>query len=93
MKSLSPFELQLQGIASGTIIPPSVSVNGKDADYIGYTLSTHHYASKILASGLKMRNIKINDLKKYYGIKGTAQSIAEQIGKIKDTYLASLTEK
>ena len=93
MKNLTPFELQVQGIANGTIVPPSVSVNGKDVDYIGYTLATHHYASKILASGLKMRNVKINDLKRYYGVKGTAQSVAEQIGKIKDAYRVSLTEK
>ena len=93
MKNLTPFELQVQGIANGTIVPPSVSTSKGNVPFSAYQVVLHHAQAKLLAAGLKSRNLNISDLKHFYGIKGNAASIAEQIGKIKDAHLASLTEK
>lgn len=87
----TPFETALEEIKSGKLKTPSVSMGSKNVDYVFYQLTTHHFNLKILASGMKFRNVNLTDLKKYYGLKGrSAKDCLPQFEKILEDYKASL---
>ena len=88
---MTKFEQALQQVKEGKLATPSVSYGGKDIDYIGYQLAVHIFNMKILASGMSMRNVKLKDLKDYYGLKGkSAKDCLPQLETIYENYKATL---
>ena len=62
---------------------PTVTVNGKEIPFPLYQIAVHHFNLKLMAKGMTFRGIKLNQIKKYYDLKGKS---GEQI-------LASFEEK
>lgn len=73
-KTLTPFETAKQQVAEGKLQTPHVSANGKQVDYFGYQLATHHFNLKLMAKGLAFRGLRLKDLKSYYGLTGRSAS-------------------
>ncbi len=88
---MTQFEQALAAAKAGQLQTPSVS-HGKDqVDYFGYQLSVHKFNLRILAAGMKLRGLKLKDLKDYYGLKGkTAKECIPQFEAIFDAYKAEL---
>lgn len=88
---MTQFEEAQKAVKNGNLKPPSVSFEGKNVDYFGYQLAVHHFNLKIMAKGLKCRNIKFTDIKKYYGLKGrTAKDCLTQFEEVQNKYKESL---
>jgi hypothetical protein len=74
--NLTPFQKAVLGVPSGTYTPPSVNYEGKNINYFAYQISVHHYYLKLMAVGIANKQVKLKDLKNYYGIKGkTAKDV------------------
>jgi hypothetical protein len=67
---MTQFEQAVADVKSGKVQPPSVSMGKNPIDYFGYQLSVHKFNLSIMASGMTFRNVKLSDLKRYYGLKG-----------------------
>jgi hypothetical protein len=88
---MTQFEQAVAQAKEGSLQTPSVSMGKKQIDYFGFQLANHQFALKIMASGMKMRNVKLKDLKTYYGLKGkSAQECLEQFNVIYKNYRESL---
>lgn len=88
---MTKFEQALAQIKEGKLNTPSVSMGGKQIDYMGYQLANHQFALKIMSSGMKMRNMKLKDIKDYYGLKGkSAKECLEEFKVIYADYRNSL---
>jgi hypothetical protein len=80
---MSKFEEAIASAKAGTLNTPSVSYGGNDVDYFWYQLSVHHFNLKLMAKRITFRNVKLSDIKKYYGLKGrTAQDCLAQFESI-----------
>lgn len=80
---MSPFEKNVQKADVDALQLPSVSVGNKKISFFLYQLATHHFNLKIMASGMKFRNINFTDIKRYYGLKGrSAKDCLGQFEKI-----------
>ena len=64
------FELAMEQVKNGTLKTPSVSMNGTEIDYFKYQVVSHHFYLKIFANGMTAKNIKLKDIKTYYGLIG-----------------------
>jgi len=90
---MTKFEQALQQVRNGELKTPSVSMGKKDIDYIGYQLTAHRHTLKILSLGMKMKGVKLKDLKDYYGLKGkTAADCLPEFEKILADYKAELNK-
>ncbi len=89
----TPFELAQEQVANGDLKTPSVSMGNSEIDYFGYQLTVHRFNLRILAGGMKMKNVKISDLKKYYGLKGSANDCLIQFEAIVTKYKEKLELK
>ena len=67
---MTQFEMAIAQAEKGNQETPIVSTSNGNVDYFWYQISVHHFNLKILAKGMKFRNVKLSDLKKYYGLKG-----------------------
>jgi hypothetical protein len=67
---MTNFEKAVEAAKNGNLKTPSVSMGNKQIDYFGYQLANHKFALGILASGMKIRNVRLKDIKDYYGLKG-----------------------
>jgi hypothetical protein len=67
---MTQFEMAIAQAEMGNLETPIVSTSKGNVDYFWYQLSVHHFNLKILAKGMKFRNVKLSDLKNYYGLKG-----------------------
>jgi hypothetical protein len=85
------FQLTLEKIKKGEIQPPKVMIEGKQVDYIIYQLATHLQALHLSIQGLDTEHFSVDDLKKYYGLKGTIQECMEQLHFLLDTYKLSIS--
>lgn len=66
----TPFEQALAQVEAKALLTPHVSVEGKPVDYFSYQLNVHLFNLKIMASGMKVRNITFTQIKNYYGLQG-----------------------
>jgi hypothetical protein len=88
---MTNFEQAVAQAKEGKLKTPSVSYGGEKMDYFGYQLASHKFTLNVLSSGLKMRGVKLKDIKDYYGLKGkTAKECLEQFNIIQENYRASL---
>ena len=84
---MTQFEQAVKAANEGTLKTPIVNSGGKMVDYFWYQLSVHHHALKVLSIGLKMKGVKLKDLKSYYGLKGrTASDCLEQFAEVMEKY-------
>lgn len=67
---MTTFEQAVLKARNGSLQTPIVTMGKKQIDYFGYQLANHKFALSIMSSGLKVRNLKLKDLKGYYGLKG-----------------------
>lgn len=88
---LTPFELAVLQAAEGKLQTPTVCTSEGQLDYFGYQLAVHKYNLRIMAAGMLCRDVKLKDLKHYYGLKGrTAKECLEQFETIVNNYKASI---
>jgi hypothetical protein len=73
---MTPFQQAVKQVQEGTLKAPSVSYGAKEINYFKYQISVHHYYLKLMAVGIGNKQVKLKDLKNYYGIKGkTAKDV------------------
>jgi hypothetical protein len=88
---MTPFQQAVSQHQQGTLNTPDVSYEGRKVDYFGYQLATHKYALSIMAAGMKMRGLKLADIKHYYGLKGkTAADCLPQFIALMEEYKSQL---
>jgi hypothetical protein len=90
VKELTPFEQAQKDVREGKMKTPNVSVGSKPIDYFGYQLAIHKFNLGLMAKGMRFKHITITQIKKYYGLKGSADKCVEQFEKILTDYKASL---
>lgn len=80
---MTKFEMAVVQAEMGELQTPSVGTSKGSVDYFWYQISVHHFNLKIMAKGMKFRNVKLSDLKNYYGLKGrTAMDCLKQFENI-----------
>ena len=67
---MTPFEQALQQAQAGTLQTPTVSTSNGNINYFKYQLATHKFYLSLMAKGIQNRQVKLKDLKWYYGLKG-----------------------
>jgi hypothetical protein len=67
---MTQFETAVLQAKAGELKTPTVSTSNGNVDYFWYQLSVHHYNLKLMSKGILSRNVKLKDLKAYYGLKG-----------------------
>lgn len=84
---MTPFQQALQQVEAGQLRTPSVSAGTGQVDYFQYQLAVHHFNLKIMSRGMRVRGLKLKDLKNYYGLKGkTATECLAQFEELKAWY-------
>ena len=74
--NLTPFQQAVLQVQEGTLKAPSVNYGTKEINYFKYQISVHYYYLKLMAVGIGNKQVKLKDLKNYYGIKGkTAKDV------------------
>ena len=74
--NLTPFQNAVMQVQNGTLKTPSVNYNSKEINYFSYQINVHHYYLKLMAVGIGNKQVKLKDLKNYYGLKGkTAKDV------------------
>ena len=72
----TPFEQAQQAVAEGRLTPPVVSTHEGQVDYFGYQLAVHVGFLTLLTKGIHNRQVKLKDLRAYYGLKGRTHETA-----------------
>lgn len=84
---MTPFQQAVQQAQAGTLKTPEVSMSGGRIDYFQYQLATHKFYLSLMASGIQNRQVKLRDIKKYYGLKGrTAADCLPQFLELMEQY-------
>ena len=90
---MSKFEEAIASAKAGTLKTPSVSYGGNDVDYFWYQLSVHKYNLSLMAIGMKVRGVKLKDIKDYYGLRGSsAAAVKVQFEALMEGYKLSLAK-
>lgn len=72
---MTPFEQAVLSKAK----TPDVYVDGGKVDYFQYQLAVHKMYLSLMAKGIQNSQVKLKELKNYYGLKGrTAAQCLEQ---------------
>ena len=88
---MTPFQQALEQLRNGQLTAPKVANGGNAVDYMAFQLAGHRFALRVLSSGMKMRNTKLADIKKYYGLKGrSAADCLVEFEQIRTESLAQL---
>lgn len=67
---MTPFEQAVQQVQDGILQAPEVGMNGGTINYFNYQLAVHKYYLSLMSVGIQNRQVKLRDLKQYYGLKG-----------------------
>ena len=85
---MTKFETLVKQVNEGSVQAPLVSYEGKAVDFFKYQLITHHFYLKLMAKGIGNKQIKLKDLKDYYGLKGrTASDVLIQFEALRERIL------
>jgi hypothetical protein len=85
---MTKFETLVKQVNEGSIQTPSVTFEGKAVNFFKYQLSVHHFYLKLMAKGIGNKQIKLKDLKDYYGLKGrTASDVLIQFEALRERIL------
>lgn len=75
----TPFQQTMQDVADGKTKAPKVMYGDREVDFFAYQVFTHHFYLKLMAKGMTTKQVKLRDLKDYYGLKGrTAGDVLTQ---------------
>lgn len=86
--NLTPFEKAVQAVDAGELTPPVVSYQGANVPYWVYQLNVHHMYLKLMTKGIQNGQVKLKDLKWYYGLKGrTAADVLPKFEELKNRVL------
>ena len=67
---MTPFEQAVLNVQAGILQVPTVGVGNGTINYFNYQLATHKFYLSLMAKGITNRQVKLRDLKQYYGLKG-----------------------
>ena len=67
---MTPFEQAVAQVQAGTLQVPTVSMGEGNINYFKYQLAVHKFYLSLMAKGIQNRQVKLKDLKWYYGLKG-----------------------
>jgi hypothetical protein len=67
---MTPFEQAVAQAQAGTLKSPEVSMGAGKINYFQYQLAVHKYYLSLMSKGIQNRQVKLKDLKQYYGLKG-----------------------
>jgi hypothetical protein len=88
---MTQFQEALAAAKAGQLQTPSVSYEGQQVSFFSYQLAVHKHSLRILAAGMKMKSVRLKDIKEYYGLKGkTAKDCLPQFEAIFTAYKAEL---
>lgn len=86
---MTKFEMALSQAKMGTLQTPKVFYGNQEIRYFGYQLAVHKFNLSLMAKGLKVKGVKLSDIKSYYGLKGrTASDCLPQFEQIYENYKA-----
>jgi hypothetical protein len=71
---MTPFQQAVMQAQAGTLKTPTVSTSEGTINYFGYQLAVHKYYLSLMSKGIQNRQVKLRDLKNYYGLKGRTAS-------------------
>lgn len=81
----TPFEQAVLQAAQGKLQTPSVSTSSGEVNYFQYQLAVHKFYLSLMAKGIGNKQVKLKDLKQYYGLKGrTASECLPQLERLID---------
>ena len=84
---MTPFEQAVLQAAEGKLQTPSVSISSGQVNYFQYQLAVHKFYLSLMARGIQNKQVKLRDLKHYYGLKGrTASDCLPQLERLIDHY-------
>ena len=84
---MTPFEQALQQAQAGTLQVPTVGTANGNINFFKYQLATHKFYLSLMAKGISNRQVKLKDLKQYYGLKGrTASDCLPQFLQLMEQY-------
>ena len=84
---MTPFQQAVLAASEGKLKTPSVSTSGGNINYFGYQLAVHKFNLSLMAKGIQNRQVKLRDLKQYYGLKGrTAADCLPQFLELMEQY-------
>ena len=84
---MTPFQQAVQQAQAGTLQTPEVFMGEGRIDYFQYQLATHKFYLSLMAKGIQNRQVKLRDLKQYYGLKGrTAADCLPQFLQLMEQY-------
>lgn len=67
---MTPFQQAVEQVKAGTLQAPTVSTSNGNVPYFSYQLAVHKYYLSLMSKGIQNRQVKLRDLKQYYGLKG-----------------------
>ena len=74
---MTPFEQAHQDWVDGKLQVPDVYVGDGQLNYFLYQIAVHKYHLKLMSVGLKT-NVRLKDIRDYYGLKGRSGKDAYQ---------------
>ena len=84
---MTPFQQAVQQAQAGTLQTPEVFMGEGRIDYFQYQLAVHKFYLSMMAKGIQNRQVKLRDLKQYYGLKGrTAADCLPQFLQLMEQY-------
>lgn len=84
---MTPFETAVMQAQAGKLQTPTVSTSTGSINYFQYQLATHKFYLSLMAKGIQNRQVKLKDLKHYYGLKGrTAAECLPQFLELMEQY-------
>lgn len=89
---MTPFEQAQADVKAGKLTTPEVTgEGGRKIPYFGYQLACHKRDLKLMSLGMRGMNVKLSDLKRYYGLKGrSAKDVLPQFIEIMEAYKSTI---
>ena len=85
---MTPFQNAVAQAEAGQLQVPTVSTSEGTISYFKYQLATHKYYLSLMSKGIQNRQVKLKDLKQYYGLKGkTAADCLPQFLQLMDQFI------
>ena len=88
------FEKAVFDAKNGDVTTPIVSQGDRNIDFFGYQLAVCKGQLQLMSIGMKFRNVKLKNIKAYYGLKGkTAKDCLPELEVIAYNYLTNLRKE
>ena len=85
---MTPFQNAVAQAEAGQLQVPTVGTSEGTINYFKYQLATHKFYLSLMSKGIQNRQVKLKDLKQYYGLKGkTAADCLPQFIQLMDQFI------